>query len=830
MRHGIVGLFLLIAVTLHAGTMPPPPGGGGSMIGVFMGCGAIAGKIAKTDANGITQCSDDAGAGTGAPTDAPYVTTVPNGTLTNEFALGSLATGLLINTITTGIPTIYAGASCTNQFPRALSASGALTCQSVATTDLGFDPATQAELDAHVNDSSAAHAASAIGFAPAGGIAATDVQAAIVEALTDAAALVTAHETDATAAHAATAMSFTPDGSIAATTVQAAVVEVRNETPRVGGTSPCAEAELFKTASGLWACASDASGGAGGTPGGAMTQVQFHDTGATFGGDAGMTYNKTTDVLTLAGGLVAPTFTGLASSATALATNGGNCSPGQAPLGVDTLGAVEGCFDVSTQLEFDAHLNDPTDAHAASAIGFTPTGTIAATTVQTAVAEVASEAGSTLAAHEADTTAVHGIADTSVLALVTDPRFPTGGEKAALVGTSGTAPSGANKYVDNADNRLASVQTPAALSASSQINADKPTQIMTGSGGPVTLTNPKWLTDGDFPGQTVALFNPSATNTVTGPTTATIINCGGAGSVVIGLNQETPKYTWTGTLWQLGGCINLQHVTNAGAKVIGGLTTAAPLQLRGGTADTPSTTGFDVYDDGAGNPVLQGISAGAAADQINRLAAGKIYEVRNSVDAPKLTVTETTGVMTNASIDAEGTGNTLTIPEYWDLDLVSVAGGVASHVWDDDPLSTACTPATVTGTNRITGVCTFSDTDTTFGRAITRHLPDGWTGALDAIIWWSTAGTGNARFQFQTKCYADDEVDDAAFNTASIFTAAAGTANRPNRQTVTGINTTGCAAGELMRIRFFRVRTEASDTLNNALTVEKVIFKLRIAH
>jgi hypothetical protein len=44
------------------------------------------------------------------------------------------------------------------------------------------------------------------------------------------------------------------------------------------------------------------AGGGGGTPGGSPTQVQFND-GGTFGGDAGLTYNKTTDELTLAGDL-----------------------------------------------------------------------------------------------------------------------------------------------------------------------------------------------------------------------------------------------------------------------------------------------------------------------------------------------------------------------------------------------------------------------------------------------------------------------------------------------------------------------------------------------
>jgi len=40
------------------------------------------------------------------------------------------------------------------------------------------------------------------------------------------------------------------------------------------------------------------SASAGGAPGGIDTQVQFNDGGSTFGGDAGFTYNKTTDVVT----------------------------------------------------------------------------------------------------------------------------------------------------------------------------------------------------------------------------------------------------------------------------------------------------------------------------------------------------------------------------------------------------------------------------------------------------------------------------------------------------------------------------------------------------
>ncbi len=55
------------------------------------------------------------------------------------------------------------------------------------------------------------------------------------------------------------------------------------------------------TASLTWA--TDETGGAGASPGGLDTYVQFNDGGSTFGGDAGLTYNKTTDVLSIIGGV-----------------------------------------------------------------------------------------------------------------------------------------------------------------------------------------------------------------------------------------------------------------------------------------------------------------------------------------------------------------------------------------------------------------------------------------------------------------------------------------------------------------------------------------------
>ncbi len=62
-----------------------------------------------------------------------------------------------------------------------------------------------------------------------------------------------------------------------------------------------------------------------------------------------------------------------------------------------------------TPAEFDAHLADAADAHAASAVTFTPTGTLSSTTVQAAIAELEADvvAGSGLAGHLADAVDAH---------------------------------------------------------------------------------------------------------------------------------------------------------------------------------------------------------------------------------------------------------------------------------------------------------------------------------------------------------------------------------------------------------------------------------------
>jgi len=82
------------------------------------------------------------------------------------------------------------------------------------------------DIDNHIADTADAHDASAISVADAGGLlAATEVEAALAEIATE----IDDHIADAAAAHAASAVSFTPAGGVAATDAQAAIEEVDSE-------------------------------------------------------------------------------------------------------------------------------------------------------------------------------------------------------------------------------------------------------------------------------------------------------------------------------------------------------------------------------------------------------------------------------------------------------------------------------------------------------------------------------------------------------------------------------------------------------------------------
>ena len=115
-------------------------GGFSSYAGATCGANQYA---TQTSAAGALTCSQVAYSQlTGTPTipadisGEGYWVKTASANLSNEVAMGALGTGLVINTTTTGVPTIKGSNTCTNQFPRSDNASGTWTCASVADADL----------------------------------------------------------------------------------------------------------------------------------------------------------------------------------------------------------------------------------------------------------------------------------------------------------------------------------------------------------------------------------------------------------------------------------------------------------------------------------------------------------------------------------------------------------------------------------------------------------------------------------------------------------------------------------------------------------------------
>jgi hypothetical protein len=79
-------------------------------------------------------------------------------------------------------------------------------------------------------------------------------------------------------------------------------------------------------------------------------------------------------------------------------------------------------------------------------------------------------------------------------------------------------------------------------------------------------------------------------------------------------------------------------------------------------------------------------------------------------------------------------------------------------------------------------------------------------------------------------CTGDAETDDAAFNTAStLVEAVKATINQLNEAVITGVTTTGCAAGEMMHVKLRRNSGDASDTHGGTASVLGVEVTLRRA-
>ena len=244
---------------------------GGTPVAMVNPTGAISGKhIIFPD--GTTQATA-ATAGGGAPTDAQYVTLALDGDLSAERVLAA-STGIhIVDGGANGNVTVSVSGSTTSQL-------GIVQLQDSATdgtTDKAITPNAVYDISGVLSTSIAS-----TGATNAANIAATGATNAAAIAAKDNYQYWTALDNTSHTANIATTedVKFSGVGSVTVTLASGDPTIVT-----VSGT---------------------AGGGGGGSPGGSDTQVQFNDS-SSFGGDSDLTWNKTTNVLTVAGHIAATT-------------------------------------------------------------------------------------------------------------------------------------------------------------------------------------------------------------------------------------------------------------------------------------------------------------------------------------------------------------------------------------------------------------------------------------------------------------------------------------------------------------------------------------------
>lgn len=351
-----------VEVVLASASEPGPAGPG-------VPAGGTTGQALVKTSN--TDYDTEWSTGAGAPTDADYLVGTATGALSAEIVVGTAPGGELGGTWAS--PTVDA----------THSGSSHASIQSAA------EATAAAALAAHDADTTGIH-----------GIADT----ASLETTAGAQAKVDTHVNDLTAAHAASSISFTPQGSIAATDVQAAIQEVRDEA--AGGGAPSDVDYLVGTASGGLSAEIVVGTSPGGELGGtwASPTVDATHSGSSHAGVQAAA--EATAAAALNGHVTDATAAHAASAISADSTTlSGTGTDVQAVLeeldnllddhsarhengGTDEI-SIAGLDGIPTELT--NHLNDATDAHDASAISNIAAGNIVATDVQAAINELDTE-------------------------------------------------------------------------------------------------------------------------------------------------------------------------------------------------------------------------------------------------------------------------------------------------------------------------------------------------------------------------------------------------------------------------------------------------------
>jgi len=260
----------------------------------------------------------------------------------------------------------------------------------------------------------------------------------------------------------------------------------------------------------------------------------------------------------------------------------------------------------------------------------------------------------------------------------------------------------------------------------------------------------------------------------------------------------------------------LKELANGGATTAQGLDANFDIEneIDGATSANPFIVGngtdyWAIYRDPTDGLQFNAVVGGVenAANYIRKLLTGYYFDIRNNSGTSLFRVTNDTGAITNATLDVEATGNTITITEEDWWDVAGCQDTTAQLIWN---VPTANAPAAVcdTGANTQKGYASFdATTDESF--QMDWVLPTGFTGAIDVhVIWKAAATSGAVGWCAQLIRAADSSTSDPAFPAQAagncVSDTAKGTTLQENHATITGVTCTSCVARDHVYVRISR--------------------------
>lgn len=723
--------------------------------------GGNTGDCVLNTAPGVGSWGACPGAGTGAPTTPGYWVDQADATLTAERNLGALTTGLVLNTVTTGVgvPSAYPGTSCTNQVLRVLNASGGGTCSTI----------TSAFVDSSILISGGALGTplsgtltNATGLPISTGVSGLGTGVATFLGTPSSANLASAVTNETGSGALVFGTSPTLDAPTVSTKINLPRVTAFPGTPSAGDTvivTDDSAAGACDSAAGssrticmytgsAWAPVGDGGSGSGGSAAGGANAVQTGNGSGTFT-DSGCTASSGT--MTCSGGFISGT------SGVGIIT----LLEGIAP-GAGTNAGEHNLYFDSADSKLKSHENGGSVVTYATLAGTETLTNKTLTSPTLTTPDLGTPSSGTLTNTTGFPLANLAGAGTGVLTFLATPT------SANLI-SAVTNETGSGNLVFSTSPTLTT-----------------PT-INTGTLDAATLTTKFNIPRGTaFPG------SPVTGDVIVITDDAAVGDCASAGGSAVSLCY------YNGSGWA-----KLGDGTAAG----GALTTT--------DIDTSAELRTIVTDEtGTGALVFAGGNIGAA-DATTPSANDNDTSVATTayVQTELTAYASDTATFTNKTYDVEGTGNVFTIPRRVWLPAAGCNNATAATVWDL-PTTNAAAAACVTGTNTQKGVLDFAD-GSNLSAQFTHLLPTTWTGTVDARIkWFSATTSGDVVWQLAAICVADAETDDPAFNTASTVTdTTKGTTNQTNDASITGVTITGCAAGELMHLKIQRDSGHASDNM-----------------